>query len=131
MDTMLLNTYPFRVVCSIMLPCILFCHGLCSACCAAYSWAVATANSLLCRAVPCCAGPARYTPEHMAVVVVGDFPDCSNVADMIKQHLGAAFQPPAGSSSSSSSSPQQQVAAVPRPPLPVVSPDSWQHTEPR
>jgi hypothetical protein len=63
----------------------------------------------------------------MAVVIVGDFPDCSKIADLIKQYMGDTFAAPQHNSSSSSS--RQQGPE--RPLLPVVSPDSWQHTEPR
>jgi hypothetical protein len=72
----------------------------------------------------------------MAVVIVGDFPDSSKVLELIQTHLGAAFPVPQDSSSSSSSEgpqqpQQQQQQVVPHPPLPVVSPESWQHSEPR
>jgi hypothetical protein len=68
----------------------------------------------------------------MAVVIVGDFPDCSKVADLIKQYMGDAFPAPHQRSSSSSSRQQQQQQQGPeRPLLPSVSPDSWQHAEPR
>jgi hypothetical protein len=68
----------------------------------------------------------------MAVVIVGDFPDCEKVVELINRHMGAAFPPPQGGSSNIQQQQQeQQQLVVLHPPLPVVEPSSWQHTEPR
>lgn len=77
----------------------------------------------------------RYTPDHMAVVIVGDFPDPTKVVDMIHKHLDTAFETAAaaaaGGQDSSSRSAASAVPPPHHPPLPVVSPSDWQHTEPR
>lgn len=69
--------------------------------------------------MPC---TCRYLPHRMAVVAVGDFPDCAAVLSLITKHLGPAFE-----AAAAAGLPGLQGA----PEVPRVLPDSWQHSEPR
>ncbi|WIA12333.1 hypothetical protein OEZ85_012387 [Tetradesmus obliquus] len=63
-----------------------------------------------------------YLPHRMAVVAVGDFPDCAAVLSLITKHLGPAFEAAAAAG---------LLALQGGPEVPRVLPDSWQHSEPR
>ncbi|WIA32467.1 hypothetical protein OEZ86_003287 [Tetradesmus obliquus] len=63
-----------------------------------------------------------YLPHRMAVVAVGDFPDCAAVLSLITKHLGPAFEAAAAAG---------LLALQWGPEVPRVLPDSWQHSEPR